>query len=198
MARKAVNRNRKRFMETMSAELKDDYGLDFLNSDEEEELEEDEQDVEDEDEDVDDESDVDEEELEEELDEDLEEDVDDVESDMTKGSVEYACKIELLVDAVFDGNTSKPELLRKVKEELKKAIQLGLRNVATELKLEAIDAKVRPMILECAVVDDMDDEVDELKAVNEEDEDFEDEEDEDEDLEEDEDEDLEEDEEEEE
>ncbi len=65
---------------------------------------------------------------------------------------EYACRIDLNLDILFEGNTTKKELLNKIKSELKNAIISGMQIVSDDLGLSSADVKVRPIKLECAIV----------------------------------------------
>jgi len=85
----------------------------------------------------------------------------DVEFDITSGVTEYSCRIELILDANFEGQVSKSDLLNKIKEELRSSIKTSMKNVSDSLGLESIEVKVRPIVTECAVVDNSDESLDE-------------------------------------
>lgn len=72
-------------------------------------------------------------------------------------STEYACQIELSMDATFEGNNvSKQQLLRKMKSELVSAIKESATRVAREFDLESKGVRVQPLKFECAVDDQSD------------------------------------------
>ena len=70
-----------------------------------------------------------------------------------KPITEYACQIEVSMDATFEGNVSKQQLLRKMKSELVAAIKESATRVAREFDLESKGVRVQPLKFECAVND---------------------------------------------
>lgn len=87
---------------------------------------------------------------------------DDKEIDITQGNLEYACRMEVGIDANFEGSISKEELVSSIKKNLKASISLAMKQLAEELSLSSVDVKVRPVVTDCALVDEMDEGMDEF------------------------------------
>lgn len=78
-----------------------------------------------------------------------------VSEDVLADSPEYACRIELDITAAFEGKTNKAKLIRKLKAELVNSVETSIGLVARELNLASNGVKVRPLRLECDVLDNL-------------------------------------------
>lgn len=77
-----------------------------------------------------------------------------IERDILQNEIEYACRLELDLTAVFEGRTDQKKLLQLVKSELVSAIKASMTTVARSLNLSQNGVKVSPMRVECAVNDE--------------------------------------------
>jgi hypothetical protein len=67
---------------------------------------------------------------------------------------QYSCRLELSFSVDFTGDTSSAELVRKLKKEVKDAVESVVNMTARDLHLEYESAVVEPIKIDCAVVDD--------------------------------------------
>jgi hypothetical protein len=83
---------------------------------------------------------------------------DDVDSelDITSATTEYACNVELLLNATFDGQVSKADLVSKLKAELQSAIESSMKVVSDDLGLNKTEVKVLPIKIDCSLIDESD------------------------------------------
>lgn len=78
------------------------------------------------------------------------------ESDPSSPSTEYSCRIELIMDATFEGSVTRDDLVSKLKDELKKSITSGMQATSNDLGLASVGVKVFPIVMECSAVDETD------------------------------------------
>lgn len=98
-------------------------------------------------------------------DEELDESLDVLDDhDTFKPSTEYSCRIELSMIATFEGSVSKKDLMKKIQDEVKSSIKSGMQIVSNDLNLHSTEIKVFPIIMECVVVDESEEGLDEFGA----------------------------------
>lgn len=90
------------------------------------------------------------------------EDTESSDFDITNSGTEYSCRIELSMIATFEGSVSREILVKKLQSELKNSIQAGMQSVSNDLGLSSTEVQVRPMVLECAIVDSSEDGMDDF------------------------------------
>lgn len=76
-----------------------------------------------------------------------------VSEDVLSSGPEYACRIELDISATFEGTASKDALIRKIKSSLLAAVKASVTDVARSMNLKSGGVQVRPLRLECDVLD---------------------------------------------
>lgn len=81
--------------------------------------------------------------------------------DVTKGKTEYSCRVELHLEIDCEGEVTKEVLLKKIRTELKNSIESGIKVVTGELDLSSVRVKVRPMVMELAILDESEEGMDE-------------------------------------
>lgn len=77
-----------------------------------------------------------------------------VERDILSPEIEYACRIELDLTAVFEGRADQKKLLAAIKAGLVSAIKSSMTTVARSMNLSQNGVKVSPIAIECAVNDE--------------------------------------------
>lgn len=76
-----------------------------------------------------------------------------VSEDVLAESPEYACRIELDISASFEGTVDKGALIRKIKASILTAVKSSMTEVAREMNLRSGGVRVRPLKLECDLLD---------------------------------------------
>ncbi len=84
---------------------------------------------------------------------DIADSLDTVAEDVLASGPEYACRIELDISAAFEGTANKSALIRKIKASLLSAVKSSMTDVARSMNLRSGGVKVRPLRLECDLMD---------------------------------------------
>lgn len=66
-------------------------------------------------------------------------------------STEFSCHLELVLNANFEGDSSKQAVMKKLRGEILAAVNQAAKITARDLLLETKSVSVKPVVFDCAV-----------------------------------------------
>lgn len=75
------------------------------------------------------------------------------ETDMTKPTSEYSCRVDLSLSVDFEGSIDKARLTKAVKQELSNAIKSSMAVISRSFQLGVSNLQLGHISIDCAVVD---------------------------------------------